>query len=722
MGKFLPLIIGFILCSQYARAQQRTIEHSIKKGETVYAISKAYGVRMNAIFELNPGSKDIIYAGSILLIPESNSNSSPSETSAVITDTKISNYLVKRGETKSGLARRFGVSIAMLEQQNPHTVDMLQAGHIINLDKTITENQRQAKEGEHIVVKGETLWGIAKQNGITVAQLTAANRGKLSEFLQIGQVLTIPEKSAELEDLNTYLVKRGDTKFSLAKRFNMSIAQLEDNNPHIVDMLMAGHKLDISKSDFTTTRNSEEETETIAEVNPTETETSSEIADEQLESTQTSDPASFYKDYVIEPKETLYSLSKKAGMTMEEFTKLNPKLKNGVIKGEIIKMPKDPSKTPSYTSTDVREDSTNEKTKTLNKNASLYAKLETLTTKGLYFYTPFSGEELSSPELRQKLLSENAEYENYLEFLQGAQIAIDSALALNLNFDISLIKSVDTKSRLKIESTYTKNAIILPFIKGNSAAPRVVSNQNISIIDVESNLDPIKNSRVYKAIPSEDIQKTKTLNYLAGKNGQFIVVSESKTPKDKDLILNALPNAQFLTVDKAGFFEKNALQSALSKTKTNYVILDSEKTIIFLNSTTALMNQLSDHKIQLAMINPSHLPQQSEVSDMRFRVLNLIFPAVIDNKQMKSGRNFIRKYNKLFNNNPSNYAVLGFDITLDVLLRLSQSSSFEETIIKIKSEHLHIKFNYNNTNDETYMNTAVNIMQYNSNEGVIKLN
>lgn len=720
MGKFLTLIIIFVLCSKFAVAQQNTVEHSIQKGETVYSISKTYGVNMNAIFALNPGSEDIIYAGRILLIPQTRSSNTSSKISATITDSQISNYLVKRGETKSGLSRRFGVSIEMLEQQNPHTIDMLQAGHIINLDKTIAEKKPQAREGEHIVVKGETLWGIAKRNGITVAQLTAANKEKLTEFLQIGQILTIPDKNLELQDSNTYLVIRGDTKFSLAKRFNMSIAQLEEKNPHIIDMLMAGHKLNISNKDLANAEKLEEDTRSVTDSIETETSTQYEVS--QANTTQISgDSSSYFKDYVIEPKETLYSLSKKAGMTMEAFTELNPKLRNGVNKGDIIKMPIDSSKLPEKMNNDGREELTDSDVKPVNKNASLYANLETLTTKGLYFYTPFSGEELSSPELRQRLLNDNVEYEKYLEFLQGAQIAIDSALTLNLNFDISLIKSSNNKSRLKIESTYTKNAILVPFLENNSSYPRVISDETISVIDIESNIGAIKNSTVYKAIPSENLQKTKTLNYLASKNGQVVVVSDLKESRDKEMIREAIPTAQFLTVDKAGFFEENALKNALRRDKTNYVIFDSEKTIVFLNSTTALMSKLFEYKINLVIIDNALFPKRSEVSDMRFRVLKLIFPAIIENEQTTSRKNFTSSYKKLFNTDPTDFAVIGFDVTLDVLLRLSQNSSFEDSITETKSEHSHIKFIYNKTDDKTYTNTALNIMQYNSNEGVIKL-
>ncbi|EDP72002.1 bifunctional protein [Flavobacteriales bacterium ALC-1] len=692
MGKFFTLIIIFILGSNLTIAQQNIIEHSIQKGENVYVISKRYGVSMNAIFELNPGSENVIYAGRTLRIPSPNS-SNPSNT--VIGDTQISNYEVKRGETKSGLSRRFGVSIAMLEQQNPHIIRMLQAGHIINVDKTIKEQVRQAKEGEHIVVKGETLWGIARRNNISVNQLTAANTNRLSEFLQIGQTLTIPDKNSDPAIAGQYLVKRGDTKFELARRFNMTIDELEQKNPHIIDMLMAGHKIDVDNTtSIASTDNNNldsEENDTIPDDSTSETTTTP-------TSTDTEDKR--YVDYIIQPKETLFGLSRKAGMSISEFTTLNPKLLTSVNKGDIIKMPVDAVET-DISSNDTPTSSTNStNTITTNRNAALYSNLNTSNTNGLYFYTPFSGNELSSPELRQEMLSNNDDYEKFLEFFQGAQIAIDSALALNLNFDITLIKESDVKSRLKIESLYYKNAVLVPFLETGTRFPNIESNENISVIDIESNMNPVENSVVYKSIPSENFQKTKTLNYIANKDAQVVVVSDLDEARNKDLILNTIPDAKFLKVDNAGFFESNALQLALDKDKLNYVVLDSEKTIVFLNSTTALMSKSADYNIQLVLINASLLPEKKDVSDLRYKVLKLIYPTIIIEEDNKAKTDFENSYEKLFNNKPSRYAVLGFNITLDVLLRLSQNSSFEDTIKNITSEHPHLKFDYKRTNDK----------------------
>ncbi len=698
MGKFFTLIIVLMISSQLLIAQENYFDHTIQKGENVYMIARRYNVSPKAIFELNPGSRDVIYAGRTLRIPTAN----PSTGNTIINDNQVRNYEVKRGETKSGLSRRFGVSIAMLEQQNPHIVRMLQAGHIINLDKTITEEARVAKAGEHIVIKGETLWGIARENGISVAQLEAANAGRLSEFLQIGQTLTIPDKDYEVVDDGEYLVKRGDTKFRLAKQFNMTIAQLEEKNPHIKELLMAGHILDVDNSSGSTVANSEEES------------SNSDNSENVLSEGD-------YNDYVIQPKETLYGLARKAGMTIEAFTTLNPKLLVSVNTGDVIKMPKNMSQTVENTNvTDNNTQNTIEKTDS-NKNQVLFDNLVTETANGIYFYTPFSSEELSSPEERDNMVGVNADFQKYIDFFQGAQIAIDSAKALNLNFDVTLIKKNIARTQLAIESPNKKNAILVPFLDNASHYPKFESNEALSVIGIESNINPNDSLKVYKSIPSENFQKTKTLNYLAKQNANVVVVSDLDEARNKNLILNTIPEAKFLKVDKAGFFQEDDLNNALSKNQLNYIVLDSDKTIILLNSTTALMGKLSDHNIQLVMLKSSLLPNQNEVSDMRYRVLKLIFPAITDPRNRKGVDDFITNYENIFDKKPSRFAELGFDVTFDTLLRLSQNSSFENTVNTIVSEHPHLKFDYQKINDFSYSNSGIHLMQYNSNEGMIEL-
>ncbi|MDN3494071.1 LysM peptidoglycan-binding domain-containing protein [Winogradskyella bathintestinalis] len=710
MGKYFTLIIVLVISFKLVIAQENYFDHTIKKGENVYMISRRYNVSPNAVFELNPGSRDIIYAGRTLKIPTTN-NTNSSSTNTTITDTRVNNYKVKRGETKSGLSKRFGVSIAQLEQQNPHIVRMLQAGHLINLDKTITEETTSAKAGEHKVIKGETLWGIARTNGISVAQLEGANAGRLSEYLQIGLILTIPDKDYEVFKEGEYLVKPGDTKFGLAKRFNLTIAQLEEKNPHIVELLMAGHRIDVDNLTDNTVTNIQEDS-TTNNVNNTE---KNSIA------IDTTFSESGYEDYVIQAKETLYGLAKKAGMPINEFTALNPKLLVSVNKGDIIKMPNTVSQNEA--SNDLTDNTTDDhaEQRINHKSETLLNNLITSTSNGIYFYTPFSSEELSASEEREKMIQFNVDFQKYIDFFQGAQIAIDSAKALHLNFDVTLIKKNIAKTQLKIDSPHKKNAFLVPFLDNASHYPKIESKQTFSVVGIESNINSKDSLKVYKSVPSENFQKTKTLNYLAKQDANVVIVSDLDEPRNKELIHNTLPDAQFLTVDNAGFFDSKELDKTLSKDQLNYLVLDSDKTIILLNTTTTLMRKLSDHRIQLVMLKSSLLPNQNEVSDMRYRVLKLIYPAITDPRNRKDIDDFSSNYQNVFGTKPTRYSQLGFDVTFDTLLRLSQNNSFEETINTVISQHPHLKFDYQKINPSSYSNSGVHLLQYNSNEGMIEL-
>ncbi|QNK78993.1 LysM peptidoglycan-binding domain-containing protein [Winogradskyella sp. PAMC22761] len=617
MRRLLTLILILAFNSNVLFAQEDYKEHVIKKGENIYMISRQYGVSLNSLFKLNPGSEQVIYVGSILRIPNSsstNNNTSNNKlTVASGNNNTVKNYVVQKGDTKFSLSRRFGVSINELEQQNPHIRNMLQTGHIINLNKSKTE--------------AEETTSTIKETVIT-------------------------------------------------------------------------------------------ETNTIAPSITTDTTTITEEVKTKIKG---------YKDYQIKPKQTLYSLSIMTGMSTEDLITLNPKLRTAVVTGDIIKVPINITQTNDVKNTLNNSDSIkNIETEklpktTTNNNEALYANLVKNTANGIYFYTPFSSEELSSPEGRQKILEVSTDYKKYIDFFQGAQIAIDSAKALKLEFDVTLIKKNIAESKLTVNSPYNKNIILVPFLDGNSQFPEIKSDKSVSIIDIKSNLNSSDNINIYKSIPSDTIQKTKTLNYLAKQNANTVVVSDLDEAKNKTLIKKILPDSKFLKVNSSGFFNSGKLKSTLDKTKLNYIVLDSEKTIILLNTTTALMGELSEYDIQLVMIESELISKQNRVSDMRFKILKLIFPSNTNSLNKSDITDFENKYKSIFDTTPTENSILGFNVTLDVLLRISQDSSFEETINNIISTQPHLKFEYKKIKDGYYFNRGIYLMQYNSEEGILEI-
>jgi len=153
-----------------------------------------------------------------------------------------------------------------LEQQNPHTISVLQINHrleirggkdsggfVLNVQPSPT-NTTTGKVISYVVQPKETLYGISRRYGITVGDLIAANRSVAGDLIKIGQILNIPvvgdaityQQSNTNVGTSIHVVEAGETKYGLSKQYGITIEELEKNNPHIVTMLQVGHKVVVS--------------------------------------------------------------------------------------------------------------------------------------------------------------------------------------------------------------------------------------------------------------------------------------------------------------------------------------------------------------------------------------------------------------------------------------------------------------------------------------------
>ena len=120
---------------------------------------------------------------------------------------EVITHVVLKGETKYSLAKQYGVSIAELEQQNPHTIPVLLEGQKLVIDKNATastttntsstvsiqQNVIKNTVSEYKIESGDTKFKIATKFKISIAQLDAANPG-LGEVIYADQIINIPSK------------------------------------------------------------------------------------------------------------------------------------------------------------------------------------------------------------------------------------------------------------------------------------------------------------------------------------------------------------------------------------------------------------------------------------------------------------------------------------------------------------------------------------------------
>ena len=185
--------------------------HQVKKGETAYSISKAYGITVEELTRENPPAVYGINEGQTLRIPvKSVTEVKSSDSSAIKRERNVDKFIyhsLRPGETVYFLSKSYGVSEDEIIQSNPGIdINKLPVGAEIAVPKReFMSNQQKFDDQEkkyifHKVLMGETLSSIARQYGLTVRQLRRENRDL--RFPQVGDFVRIPgAKIAEKQEI-----------------------------------------------------------------------------------------------------------------------------------------------------------------------------------------------------------------------------------------------------------------------------------------------------------------------------------------------------------------------------------------------------------------------------------------------------------------------------------------------------------------------------------------
>lgn len=739
-------IIIFILNFSFLFSQSNN-EHIVEKGENLYLISKKYNVSLSAIFQRNPQfERAILKVGDVVVIPNVTQEVSNQENNLV-----DGMHNVVSGDTKFGLAKKYQTTVAELEADNPEIVPMLMVGQKLKIRKSNPVNNTSESQGEtelYVVKVGETLWGLSKRYNVSVADLENANKDLLVGILKSGQNIRIPTKNYQKSTYNSdniHIVKPGETKYGLSKKYNISIAELENLNPQIVKMLVVGQQIVFSKEvglqEVTSVKNNNTEEKmigvqkddkasenelknsnspkNIAETNETSKQNINNQNTNKITNISDINTENEYVDYEIKSKETLFGLSKKAKMSKEDFLKLNPILvTDGIKVGKIIKMPKDsvskdsslPLNQNDSKETNVSNYTNNTKIVTENKNKNKYHSFDNLDkglSKTIVFL--FNNDE---KELENNIVtSESLKFQK--QYFEGVNLALDSLknIGLNLSPIFLNINANEKKSNNWKKSLKKGDLIVGPFEKEHVTEMIKHSNdmsKNI-IIPVQTEKFDTDINPIY-AIPSKQHLKIFMLDYLSSFKGNMIVVTDFIDNPDTNFIRELYPNVKFAPLDSKGNISIERLKDLLQKNVTNYVILETDKKSLIISSTNFLLNEVNNFSIELALLSERSFLNSSEISSIRYKVLKLKYP-IFDFKTSNEISMLKSKYKKLHQQEISLNTIQAFDVTMDAALRLFQKKSIEESFKNEMSKQTQIEFSYKKNNFH-FWNSAIKINQF----------
>lgn len=691
MKYYLTLLSLVFFITSSAFSQEKVVKYKVSSGETINQIAQKFKVTPYDIYQLNPDARTGISPNSVLLIPTKNVEAKAEAKKEV-------------AETKTAPA--------------------------------------SGKEVIHEVQPKETFYSIEKKYGISDEALKAANPFLEKNGVQIGQKLVIPAKEGAPKAVlpNKTIKERAqekyvyhdvqpkETKYSIAKKYNTTVEDLERRNPSIVSNLPVGYRL------------------IIKGIAPKEESVQTEPAKpvESRKPAESSKKAVSYMEYQVKPKETFYSLGRVFHLSQEELVALNPSLSEGVKEGMVLKVPAGyvapapivaaqvpVEKTVDSASSKPVESNGGgggikivDKVKSSeNPNAEvveLTKKRGSNERKKVVLLLPFNLAKVQSDTSGTANRIKNDKFLNMtLDFYSGAMMAIDSARTLKLPIDVAIYDSQETKTTSNVSGLVSKlqdaDAVIGPFYQNNAeSTANTLRMYNVPVISPLSKdvANPIEN--LYQSIPANDVIRNSVFDYMRSKNGNIVAVVDKK----KESVINYIKQNQrgvaFASLTETGGLDVANLKSLLIPNRMNYVVMETGNTAMIKATIKALIDSQKTCQVQLVILEPNSTLDTDEISFDNLVKLKLMYPSITRESDEQSVLIYEKQYRLKNKANPTTYATRGFDVTFDTMMRLVQGKTFQETTDLMTTQQVDNKFQYYRKEDGGHANKGVYILYYDS--------
>ena len=225
--------------------------HTVRTGDSLSKIAERYGITLRQLKQWNNLKSNVAVKGKRLRV------SSPSAVaSSTAASTSTVQYTVKRGDTLSTIAERYGVTMRSIRQRNNLKSSTVFIGQKLKITSTASNIQVVAqKPTVHVVKRGEFLSSISKKYNISINALKQLN-GLTSNKIYVGQKLKLTSSSQTVSQSTStqaskptvHTVKRGEFLGSIAEEYNVSIATLKKLNGLKSNNIYVGQKLKLTNT------------------------------------------------------------------------------------------------------------------------------------------------------------------------------------------------------------------------------------------------------------------------------------------------------------------------------------------------------------------------------------------------------------------------------------------------------------------------------------------
>ena len=260
--------------------------YRVRRGDTLSKIARQFAVPVYKLKVLNRLNGNVIHVGQKLYLQKT---AAPARSASIDDhDEEPSEYTVRRGDTLSKIALRFDVGLGFLRQINKLKSDLIRPGQKLRLRASRLE------EAVHVVKEGETLTEIARRYRVSVSQLQRLN-ALVGDRILIGQKLRLKDAASTV-----HIVERGDALWEIARAYGVSVYRLKMLNGLRSNRIYPGQELKL-------------------------------YSDRKLEPSAAPASGPRLATYVVKRGDYLAQIARLHQMSVAEITRINKLKKNAVI-------------------------------------------------------------------------------------------------------------------------------------------------------------------------------------------------------------------------------------------------------------------------------------------------------------------------------------------------------------------------------------------------------
>ncbi|ALJ04425.1 peptidoglycan-binding protein [Pseudalgibacter alginicilyticus] len=615
-----------------------------------------------------------------------------------VTAQNFSTHQVKSGETIDAIAKRYYITPSDIYDLNPDARKELKPNTvlIIPLTKAVKPEITIVKELQgyktHKTSRKETLYSLAKTYNVTEDEIKKHNTFLYANPLRKGDKLQIPifkvtEVVKEVKQTKTYTVLPKEGKWRVAYKFGITVKELEDLNPEMGAVLQEGQVLNVP--------NIEDEEEKVVDEN--------------------------YSYYKVLPKEGFYRLKLKIGVEQEVLESLNPGLKETGLKvGMILKIPF------SQVASGIEEAS---------KKIDLTNNIKNFETKHIAVMLPFRLHRVRYDSVSgiKNHINKDPYLNASLDFHSGVLVAIDSLKQLGVSLKVDVY---DTKYEvgevikiMKENNFENVDAVIGPLTPNTfeKVASELRGLHTPVISPIGENLNLYDN--VFQSKPSEKLFRDKIVNYIKADSlvNNIVIVSDSKNTDVANSLLKDFYQAKQVRSrkDKEGKEQNYILIDDIKgtlKPGKNVVFLETNSEGLASNVSSILKSLIQKEnketgkaKIEIVLVttNFNSAFEGDQISNEHLSSLKFTYAAASKPYNSDAANSFIKKYVGIYKTTPNSRATKGFDLTMDVVLRLVTSDDIYMSVNEAAlTQYVENKFAYKKKAFGGYYNEAVYLVKY----------